>query len=174
MYRIKNSDLWIQNSKFIIQIKFIYIFWEGHKILRNFHRSFVLCSNGQIYGGDFAKFSGLLRICIWTLRNHFPWLICHLLYKDEEHLALRNNFRVTKKFLITKFDCTYIGWNKTEIFFSPKGCKSTEKWYMTNWWLSWNFPEVTQWYCLSKDDFSQNDNKTNIPGIFSCPKMHAA
>ena len=24
---------------------------------------------------------------------------------DKEHLALRNNFRVTKKFLITKFDC---------------------------------------------------------------------
>ena len=23
---------------------------------------FVLCSNGQIYGGDFAKFCGLLRI----------------------------------------------------------------------------------------------------------------
>ena len=25
---------------------------------------------------------------------------------DREHLALRNNFRVTKKFLIAKFDCT--------------------------------------------------------------------
>ena len=24
---------------------------------------------------------------------------------DKEHLALRNNFRMTKKFLITKFDC---------------------------------------------------------------------
>ena len=31
--------------------------------------------------------------------------ICHLLHKDKEHLALRNNFSVTKKFLITKFDC---------------------------------------------------------------------
>ena len=27
--------------------------------------------------------------------------------KDKEHLALRNNFRVTKKFLITKFNCIY-------------------------------------------------------------------
>ena len=27
---------------------------------------------------------------------------------DKEHLALRNIFRVTKKFLITKFDCTFI------------------------------------------------------------------
>ena len=28
-----------------------------------------------------------------------------LLHKDKEHLELRNNFRVTKKFLIAKFDC---------------------------------------------------------------------
>ena len=40
-----------------------------------------------------------------VLRNHFPWPICHLLHKDKEHLALSNNFSVTKKFLITKFDC---------------------------------------------------------------------
>ena len=26
--------------------------------------------------------------------------------KDKEHLALRNNFRMIKKFLITKLDCT--------------------------------------------------------------------
>ena len=41
-----------------------------------------------------------------VLRNHFQWPIANLLHKDKEHLALRNNFRVTKKFLITKFDCT--------------------------------------------------------------------
>ena len=33
----------------------------------------------------------------------------NLLHKDKEHLALRNNFRVTKKFLITKFDCSSSG-----------------------------------------------------------------
>ena len=33
----------------------VQIFWEGH-------RRFVLCSNCQIYGGDFAKFWCLLRI----------------------------------------------------------------------------------------------------------------
>ena len=32
--------------------------------------------------------------------------IVNLLCKDKEHLALRNNIRVTKKFLIIKFDCT--------------------------------------------------------------------
>ena len=30
--------------------------------MRNLHRRFVLCSNGQIYGGDFTKFCGVLRI----------------------------------------------------------------------------------------------------------------
>ena len=35
----------------------VHIFWEGHKILQ-----IVLCSASQIYGGDFEKFWGLLRI----------------------------------------------------------------------------------------------------------------
>ena len=43
-----------------------------------------------------------------VIRNHFPWPIANLLHKDKEHLALRNNFRLTKKFLITKFDFTII------------------------------------------------------------------
>ena len=34
----------------------IHIFWEGHKILRNLHQLFVLCTASQIIGGDFAKF----------------------------------------------------------------------------------------------------------------------
>ena len=33
------------------------------------------------------------------LRNHFPVPIVNFLHKDKERLALRNNFRVTKKFL---------------------------------------------------------------------------
>ena len=40
----------------------VHIFWEGHQFLWNLHRRFVLCSNGQIYSGDFANFCGLLRI----------------------------------------------------------------------------------------------------------------
>ena len=38
----------------------VHIFWEGHKILRNLHLTFVLCS--QKKSGDFTKFCGLLRI----------------------------------------------------------------------------------------------------------------
>ena len=39
----------------------VHIFLEGHKILRNLHRRFVLSSASQIYSGDFAKFCGLFR-----------------------------------------------------------------------------------------------------------------
>ena len=42
-----------------------------------------------------------------ALRNHFQWPIENLLHRDKEHLALRYNFRVTKKFLNTKFDCIF-------------------------------------------------------------------
>ena len=37
----------------------VYIFWGGHKILRNLHHLFFIC---QIIDGDFTKFCGLLRI----------------------------------------------------------------------------------------------------------------
>ena len=52
--------------------------------------------------GDKERFDKLV------LRSHFPKPNADLLHKDKELLALRNNFRVTKKFLITKFDCTSI------------------------------------------------------------------
>ena len=37
------------------------------------------------------------------VKEPFPLAKCHLLHKDKEHLASRNNFRATKKFLIAKF-----------------------------------------------------------------------
>ena len=40
----------------------VHIFWEGHKILQNLHQLFDWQYTGQIIGGDFAKFCGLLRI----------------------------------------------------------------------------------------------------------------
>ena len=36
-----------------------HLFWEGYKILQNLHRRFDWHYLGQIYGGDFTKFSGL-------------------------------------------------------------------------------------------------------------------
>ena len=40
----------------------VHIFWEGHKTLRNLHRRFDQYCMGQIYGGYFPKFAGLLTI----------------------------------------------------------------------------------------------------------------
>ena len=60
---LRISELYVPLELWILkQYVKVHIFWEGHKILRNLHCSFVLCSNGQIYGGDFAKFCGLLWI----------------------------------------------------------------------------------------------------------------
>ena len=54
-----------------------------------------------------------------VLRNHFLWPIANLLHKFKGHLASRNNFRVTKKFLITKYDCI--------LFMALKGI-ANQKW----------------------------------------------
>ena len=40
----------------------VHIFLEGHIILPNLHQLFDWQYIGQIIGGDFAKFCGLLRI----------------------------------------------------------------------------------------------------------------
>ena len=50
---------WLHNTVFLCKV---HIFWEGHKILQNLHCSFHRYYIGQIYGGDFSKFCGLLRI----------------------------------------------------------------------------------------------------------------
>ena len=44
------------------------IFWEGHKILWMLLRRFDWHYIGQIYGGDFAKFCGLLKVSELYLR----------------------------------------------------------------------------------------------------------
>ena len=51
----------LQSPLSLMPLKFIYS-EKSANFLRNLQRRFVLCSNGQIYGGDFAKFRGLLRI----------------------------------------------------------------------------------------------------------------
>ena len=68
-----------------------------------------------------------------VLRNHFLWPSASLLHKDKEHLALRNNFRVTKKFPIAKFDCTRnfhvtLGcWSYFQILYARPGKTSKHK-----------------------------------------------
>ena len=52
-----HSQIWSKN----IDGK-VHIFWEGHKILRNLHLTFVYMYYRQKKGEDFAKFCGLLWI----------------------------------------------------------------------------------------------------------------
>ena len=67
---------------------FCHIFWEGQKILRNLHRRFVPCSNGQIYSGDFAKFCGLYQIfgqnhTLYTLNHRSVTVLVTILVKHS-------------------------------------------------------------------------------------------
>ena len=50
--------------------KFIYS-EEATNFLQNLLRRFVLCRNGQLYGGDFAKFCGLLKIYELQIKSDF-------------------------------------------------------------------------------------------------------
>ena len=84
----------------------VHIFWEGHKILRNLHLSFVLCSASQRWGEDFAKFSGLLRI--------------YELYKNriEKYYTFGNWMARMKLFKIQIFAFLILTWIMVDL----KGC----------------------------------------------------
>ena len=49
----------------------VHIFWEGRKVLRNLRRRFDWHYIGQIYGGDYAKFWGLIRIYGFIIKKQF-------------------------------------------------------------------------------------------------------
>ena len=54
----------------------VHKFWEGHKILWNLHHTFYWHYIGQIYGGNFSKFCGLLRIYdlhLYDLLTEIRW-----------------------------------------------------------------------------------------------------
>ena len=86
-----NYLLWINQNKIHLlspvgaKIDKVHILWEGHKILWNIHCRFVLCSASQIYGGDFTKFIGVIKIyelynklIFWIplLSPHPLWALC--------------------------------------------------------------------------------------------------
>ena len=105
------ESLNIYQSKFIVMfftISFLnfWIVTDLYPIFINntFKSKIYLNSFYFLIQSNLAIRNGLIRNKL-VLRNHFLWPICHLLHKDKELLALRNNFRVTKKFLIAKFDC---------------------------------------------------------------------
>ena len=53
--------------------------------MRNLHRRFVLCSDSQIYSGDFAKFCGLLRI----YELYLGFLLATHLSNQNYHICFR-------------------------------------------------------------------------------------
>ena len=86
-----------------------------HMLVRDDGRSRYMGDRRAMIEGHLIKLIFLLQlqsnlvirnVLKLVLRNHFPLPIDNLLHKYKEHLALRNNFRVTKKFHITRFDCT--------------------------------------------------------------------
>ena len=66
--------------------------------MQNIHRRFVLCSNGQIYVGGFAKFCGLLRIYeLYVLKAGFFRKMVLVLSTNFGEKSLSVNFYVKKK-----------------------------------------------------------------------------
>ena len=67
---------------------------------------------------------------------------------NKEHLALRNNFWVTKKFLIAKFDCTWYFCLRNEVLVSEKlNVNPLEKFagFANKYWVTIEFG-----YCVSE------------------------
>ena len=85
-------------------VKFLYVFWEGHKILRNLHLTFVLCSNGQTQGGDFAKFCGLLRIYELYYQKKVTLSVTVSDTSDTFLVATSVNFQPTSATLLVNFE----------------------------------------------------------------------
>ena len=105
------NNVWSKQAGLDIFPFKVHIFWEGHKILRNLHRRFVLWSNGQIYGGDFAKFCGLFRIYELYLGENRMYE----LYLGENHMRVEIFFQIFRwkktcwwKFVCKKNKCIYM------------------------------------------------------------------
>ena len=59
--------------------------------MRNLHHRFVLCSASQIYGGDFTKFCGLLRIYDLIKQNVLYYRICFIFEKITVNLMFETS-----------------------------------------------------------------------------------
>ena len=88
IYVLSNSGIF----KTCSYVKFIY--YEKATFLRSLHRRFVQCSNGQIYGGDFVNFFGLLRIYeLYEQFSFFTILMHNMIFcKWNSTIILTVNF----------------------------------------------------------------------------------
>ena len=70
------------------------VFWEGHKILRNLHRRFDWHNIGQIYGGDFAKFCGFLKIYeLYLIGQKIDWGALKFLSRNWKRVPIFSSWR---------------------------------------------------------------------------------
>jgi hypothetical protein len=78
----------------------VHIFWEGHKILRNLHQFFVLCTASQIIGGDFANILWPSQN-IWTLWQQVGHWITILVHENLKLRRLAEHVLYTNWFFLT-------------------------------------------------------------------------
>ena len=109
-----------------------YGLWTFNRLKSWFSFFFLLSTTAKNYiQSNLVTRNVLIRNKL-VISNHFSWPIVNLLHKDKEHLALRNNYRVTKKFLITKFEWTYLlPTNKIDNF-------QISAWICLFFFCSWN------------------------------------
>ena len=102
----------------------VWTFWDFKLKVLKYPRNFSLHNT-------LIQLNLVIRNCLirnlLVLRNHFLWPNASLLYKDKEHLALRNNFRVTEKFLSAKFDCALKSKNSCIPYCRSLDCRSLNK-----------------------------------------------
>ena len=95
----------------------LHIFWEGHKILRNLHRRYDWHYTGQIYGGDLAKFCGLLRM--YELYEIAKEISCQT---KEWHKGLSENRQNLVLWLQLSWLCEFKIFTPTDLIRCKCGC----------------------------------------------------
>ena len=90
----------------------VHIFWEGHKILRNLPLTFDCMYCSQKLVEDFARFLWPSQN-IWTLRNHITHKLCYENFCRPKIVTVTSlkgilDYRLTKQYMIERYDCPYI------------------------------------------------------------------
>ena len=110
----------------------VYIICGGHKILRNLHSRFVLCSASQIYGGDFAKFCGLPRIyelyTFWIINFHeknciwLKYFFFRCIQSEKNNCPLDSSATLFKRRKFEpKFDTHFVATSQFFLHYNPYG-----------------------------------------------------
>ena len=114
-----NSRLIVLPKSKDLGVSKVHIFWEGHKILRNLQCRFDWHYIEQIYGGDFAKFCGLLRMfelynlskIMYSLRIHVTKMTESFILRQLRNIHIIRWFFRIKQILIWRLTtCFHESW----------------------------------------------------------------